>query len=326
MDLGSLDSVDVRTIWRNESAEFTPWLATQQNLDALGHALRLGPLSLRSVEKDIGDFSADIVAVDETGAEVLIENQLETTDHRHLGQVMTYLAGLDSESASVVWISTQFREEHRAAIDWINRQTGEGFDFFGVEIEVVKIDDSRPAARFNVVAMPNGWSKQARIIARRNIDQNLTETGALFQDYWVSLREVMDRAGSTRRFPKAWSNGWLPFSIGRTGFELRVTLQRNEKRVRIELYMHQTNIPPKCAFRALLALRGEIEAAYGAALDWQELPASIASRIAVYFDNADIADRSDWPRQQQWIYNQLKCFRSVFAQRIEALKLDETLE
>lgn len=289
----------------------------------LGEALHLVQLTLQTTERGVGDFSADIVALDEGGIEVLIENQLESTDHRHLGQVLTYLAGLNREEAIVVWVATRFREEHRAAIDWLNRQTSEGFDFFGVEIEVIRIGDSNPAPRFNVVAMPNDWAKHASQTARRVVSDTPSETGAFYQDYWLSLREAMEVDGDATRFPKAWPRHWLPFKIGRSGFQLTVNIYREERMIRVELYMHQKDMPPKQAFKALEARRPEIESDYGSPLDWQELPDRRASRIATYLKDVDVANKNDWARQHRWIAEQLKEFRHVFTERVKRLALTE---
>lgn len=324
MKLGRIANVDIRDVWRNEAGDFTPWLAEAENLAALGAALHLGELTLESTELSIGDFSADIVAVDEGGAQVLIENQLEPTDHRHLGQVLTYLAGIGSGEASIVWVATRFREEHRAAIDWLNRNTVEGFDFFGVEIEVLRIGESDPAPRFNVVAMPNDWAKQARQAVRRATDVAPTATEELYAEYWLALRAVYQAVGEQGRFPKAWPRQWLPFRIGRSGFQISPALVRSERAIRVELYMRQKGMPPKQAFNALLADRAAIDAAYGAPLDWQLLPDKVASRIAVHLPEADIEDRADWPRQHRWIVSQIARFRQVFTDRVRRLDLNET--
>ena len=323
MKLGRIANVDIRAVWQNEAGHFTPWLAEEENLAALGEALHLGELTLQSTELRVGDFSADIVAVDEGGVQALIENQLEPTDHRHLGQVLTYLAGIGSNEASVIWLSTRFREEHRAAIDWLNRSTIDGYDFFAVEIEVIRIGDSAPAPRFNVVAMPNDWARQARQAVRNASSEAPSETGALYQQYWLALREVYEASGEKARFPKAWPRQWLPFRIGRSGFQLAAVANKSERLIRVELYMRQKDMPPNQAFNALLEQKADIDAAFDDPLDWQPLPDRVASRIAVHLTNADIAERSDWPRQHAWIVTQLKRFRQVFADRVKALRLDE---
>jgi hypothetical protein len=326
MKLGRIVPVDIRTVWQKEAGDFTPWLAEEENLAALGEALHLGELSLQSTELRVGDFSADIVAVDEGGVQVLVENQLEPTDHRHLGQVLTYLAGIGSNEASVVWVSARFREEHRAAIDWLNRSTIEGYDFFAVEIEVIRIGDSAPAPRFNVVAMPNDWARQARQAVRSASSEAPSETGALYQQYWLALREPYQAEGEKGCFPKAWPRQWLPFRIGRSGFQLAAVANKSERVIRVELYMRQKGMPAKQAFNTLLEQRAEIEAAFGGPLDWQLLPERVASRIVIHLADADVTDRSDWPRQHSWIVKQLSRFRQVFTERVKALRLNEAPE
>lgn len=323
MKLGRLETVDIRSVWRNEAGDFTPWLAQAENLTALGITLHLGDLTLQSTEAGVGDFSADIVAADDGGAPVLIENQLDQTDHRHLGQVLTYLAGLESSEASVVWIATRFREEHRAAIDWLNRSTHDGYDFFAVEIEVLRIGTSDPAPRFKVVAMPNDWARQVRQVARRATGDDVGETGALYLDYWLALREVYEKSGQTQRFRKVRPQHWLPFPIGRSGFQISAVVNRTGKVLRVELYMVQKGMPANQAFDALMRDRAAIETDYGGRLDWQPLPERTAARIAVHLPNADIADRADWPRQHGWIVSELAKFRKVFEKRVRGLNLDD---
>lgn len=155
--LGCLERVEPNAVWKDERGEFTPWLAERANLRRLGDALRLD-LEPVSREKKIGPFRADILCRDAaTFAPVVIEAQLGRTDHLHLGQILTYGAGLDA--AAVVWLAARFRDEHRAALDWLNR--GGPARFFGVEIELWRIGDSRAAPKFNVVARPGDWPSPA---------------------------------------------------------------------------------------------------------------------------------------------------------------------
>ena len=155
-----LEPVDLRGVWSDEAKNFTPWLA--DNLDVLETTLEIG-LELEGVEETVGRFKADIICKDTddpAARRVLIENQLEQTDHNHLGQLLTYAAGL--EAVTIIWIAKKFQEEHRAAIDWLNEITGKGIFFFGLEIELWRIEDSPPAPKFNIVSKPNDWSKSIR--------------------------------------------------------------------------------------------------------------------------------------------------------------------
>ncbi len=155
--LGRIEQVDIRKIWPNEARDFTPWLA--EHLDLLGKELGMDLVQVQQ-EAPVGRFSLDILATDGPERTVVIENQLEATNHSHLGQLLTYAAGNDARI--VIWITREFGDEHRAAIDWLNTRTREEVDFYGVEVRVFKIGDSLPAPDFRLVARPNTWSRQTR--------------------------------------------------------------------------------------------------------------------------------------------------------------------
>lgn len=162
MDLGALRFLNAREVFPTEPAHFSTWVA--QHLERLGDALGL-ELELVKLEAEVGPFSLDILArVAGTQDVVIIENQIEQTDHGHLGQVLTYAAGYDAKY--IVWLSTDFREQHRAALDWLNTNTGSDRNFFGMRVEVLKIDDSRPAVHFRPIVVPNEWQKRASQVAR----------------------------------------------------------------------------------------------------------------------------------------------------------------
>jgi len=183
--LGTLSQVEVRDYWANEATDFTPWLAEEANIARLGEALNLN-MTLVDVEANVGPFRADILC-QEFGSEnlVLIENQLEPTDHTHLGQIITYSAGLDA--VKVVWIAKKFREQHRAAIDWLNKISADDFSFFGVEIELWTIGNSAAAPRFDVVSAPNDWARKAGAAARESRGGTGSERGELFRAFWKGL-------------------------------------------------------------------------------------------------------------------------------------------
>ena len=148
--LGRFEPVALRDIWTSEAAEFTPWLARPENLSVLGETLGID-LELEAQERSVGPFRADILCKDiATDSWVLVENQLERTDHIHLGQLLTYASGL--EAVTIVWIAAQFTDEHRSTLDWLNRITDARFRFFGLEVELWRIGDSLPAPRFSVIA------------------------------------------------------------------------------------------------------------------------------------------------------------------------------
>jgi hypothetical protein len=178
--LGRLRKVAIRDIWEHEQQDFTPWLAREANIKLLGETLGLD-LEVEAQEKNVGPFRADILCKDTTEKDrwVLIENQLEKTDHCHLGQLLTYASGL--QAVTIVWIADRFTEEHRATLDWLNEITDDRFNFFGLEIELWKIGDSQIAPKFNVVS--KHWERSSspalfsRLISpclRANLRKNIT--------------------------------------------------------------------------------------------------------------------------------------------------------
>ena len=180
--LGRLERVELRTAWSSESSDFTPWLAQEDNLRLLGEAIDI-ELELESQEKEVGPFRADILCKEMvTGHWVLVENQLERTDHTHLGQLITYAAGL--KAATIVWVAFKFTEEHRAALDWLNEITGSGFNFFGLEIELWRIGESPPAPKFNIVSKPNDWTKP-------KAEGGLTDGKSLQLEFWGQFGEYL---------------------------------------------------------------------------------------------------------------------------------------
>ena len=202
--LGRLEQVDLRAVWTTEPTAFTPWLAEPENLDVLGQTLGLN-LETESVEKEVGSFRADIVCRD-TGddSSVLIENQLERTDHDHLGKLLTYGASL--QAVTVVWLAAHFRDEHRAALDWLNRITREDIRFFGLEIELWRIGNSPIAPKFNIVSMPNDWS---RSVAPAIGGAKKSETRLKQMEYWARLQSTLDAqngpvAGNRKPQPEHW--------------------------------------------------------------------------------------------------------------------------
>ena len=170
-ELGRIEKGDLREAWPHEAADFTPWLA--EHISELGNALGL-ELELQSQEAPIGTFSLDLLArVSGTNRTVIIENQLEPTNHDHLGKLLTYAGGCDAHV--IIWVAKDFRDEHRQSLDWLNQRTDEDTEFYGVVVEVWKIDGSRPAPHFNMVVTPNEWHHEAADTVRLgNIsDKNL---------------------------------------------------------------------------------------------------------------------------------------------------------
>ncbi len=309
--LGRLEQVDLRKVWISEPGHFTPWLAEDANLALLADILGMD-LELQSQEKGVGPYRADIVCKDTTdGTLVLVENQLEKTDHTHLGQLMTYAAGLDA--VTIVWIAEHFTDEHRAALDWLNEITSEKVGFFGLEIELWRIGSSPIAPKFNVVSKPNDWIKGEG----HGGAFVLTEIKQLQQDYWRAFRQVLVDRKSDLKPQKAHPQHWLTVSIGRASFNMSATVNTTQERIAVEVYMQGADA--KKHFKRLEADKAAIEQEMGCALDWKELPEREASRIVLVRPNSSIKYPANWPEQHMWLADNLERLDSVFRTRIKAL-------
>ena len=191
--LGRIEEVDLRNIWQDEAGDFTPWLA--EHLDLLGEALHLN-LDLVEAEGQVGPFAVDIVADTGSGV-VVIENQLQRTDHTHLGQLLTYAAGRDARV--LIWITPEFRDEHRAALDWLNHWTPEEIEVYGVEVRAIRIGDSLAAPEFRAVAFPNSWSRGASSRTKSAPSESKEQFRAFYQPLIDRAREfgLTDRRNAT---------------------------------------------------------------------------------------------------------------------------------
>ena len=310
--LGRLERVDLRDIWITEATDFTPWLARPENLTILGESLGID-LELEAQERAVGPFRADILCKDiGTDRWVLIENQLERTDHGHLGQLLTYASGL--EAVTIVWIAARFTEEHRSTLDWLNRITDESFRFFGLEVELWRIGNSPPAPKFNIVSKPNDWSQSVAQAARAIDDAELSETRLAQRAYWAAFNPTLDAMRgpfSGNRKPQPQS--WMPYSIGRSAFNLGAVMIRPKNQIRSELYISGDRA--KAFFALLKRQKDEIERELGYQLEWEELPSRRDCRVSSYLNDVDPADESDWPRQHEWLAKRLNGMHCVFANR-----------
>jgi hypothetical protein len=200
-NLGRLEKVTLREAWFSECNDFTPWLAEEENLKLLGETIGI-ELELESKEKDVGPFRADILCKDTANDSwVLIENQLERTDHSHLGQLITYASGLNA--VTIVWIAERFTEEHRAAMDWLNERTDEKINLFGLEIELWRIGDSPIAPKFNIISQPNDWARTVQQAAAATGGE-VSEHKQLQLKFWTAFRDYMEEKGSFVRCQKLY--------------------------------------------------------------------------------------------------------------------------
>ncbi len=282
-------------------------------------------LELESKEKEVGPFRADILCKDTaTDHWVLIENQIERTDHTHLGQLLTYAAGLNA--VTIVWIAERFTEEHRAALDWLNEHTDDTINLFGLEIELWRIGDSPVAPKFNIVSQPNDWSRTIQQAATAGAEVSEHKQAQL--RFWTGFREYMEAKKSIVRCQKPLPQHWTNHAIGRSGASLvsvaslwnSKTDTRNPE-IRAELNLHGP--AAKAEFLALQQQREEIERQLGFALVWHNPPNKAQARIYCQQD-ADFLNQNLWPQQFDWLRQRLEALHKVFGPMVRKLKDEGT--
>ena len=314
--LGTLEKVDLREVWESENEDFTPWLAREENINKLGQKIGLD-LEVEAQEKRVGKFRADILCKDiNTDNWVLIENQLEKTNHGHLGQLLTYATGLDA--VTIVWVAATFNEEHKATLDWLNKITDENYNFFGLEIELYKIEDSKIAPKFNLVCQPDNWSQSISREAKRIEQGEVSETKLKQYKFWTELGKELQAADTPLKLQKVYPQHWTNIAVGKTGVHLGATFNTQQERVSAQLYI----IKKKNWFKELESQKDIIEKELGEKLSWQLLPEKAASRIALYRSNSDIENTDDWKEMLKWLVLKLEKLRIVFSPRLKNLRLD----
>lgn len=310
-DLGNIERIDIREVWPDEKSDFTPWLAN--NLDTLGDELGV-ELELVQTEAPVGNYYLDILAQDvNSGGMVAIENQLTDTDHTHLGQLITYSAG--REAGMVIWVATKFRGEHRAALDWINERAN-SLDFFGVEIEAIKIGNSLPAPLFRLVVVPNSWSKGVRAASVAEF----TETERRYIEFW---RPLLENLNSNHGWNVQTTNkdNWHHKASGVRNITLRMRLtRRNEARIEI-LINSQNKEQNKRVFDLLSKSRESIERDLEEELTWERADDNISSYMGVSRSGSLDDSPEDLDEIRHWMVKYVVKFGDVFRPYLEnALK------
>lgn len=309
--LGRFEPVELREFWLDEARDFTPWLAQEDNLGLLSSTLGI-ELELEGVEVFVGSYKADIVARDiSSDTKVIIENQLERTNHDHLGKIITYASGVDAKV--IIWIAKEFSEEHRRAIDYLNENVAPNLRFFGIEIQLWRIGDSPAAPLFKVIASPNEYTSVIKIE-----EKELTETKVLYLEFWNGFKEFCKLKGTFLSIRKPRPQHWFTIAVGRSQFTLSLTASLQKRRLGCELYLRGANA--KRAFKLLEEDKQAIEEKTGP-LEWQELPDGQDCRIVLYRSGINISDKSNWDDAFVWLKSEAELFHKTFSPRIRALPL-----
>ncbi len=302
IELSKLVQIPLREVWKHEALDFTQWLALPENIQLLSETIGTDIINMQT-EVGVGQFHVDILAEDESGHKIVIENQLELTNHDHLGKIITYAAGLKAEI--IVWIVERAREEHEQAVNWLNENTTEEANFFLLQIEAWKIGESRPAPRFNIVAKPNDWAKTVKQSASGNVVSDLKLKQ---QEFFEQLREYGEQNSKyIRSWRKTSPQHWYDISIRSSLTHLSLTLNSREQKVAVELYIPDN----KDLFHSLMNSKDAIEQKLEMKLDWNELPEKKASRITAIHEG-DFLDENESNTLIQWLVETADTFSKVF--------------
>lgn len=287
MKLGKLKEIDIRTVWAHEQYDFSKWLASDENIKELGDVLNLS-LTEVETEKFVGNYRCDIVCKDEiTGKSVLIENQLELTNHDHLGKIITYASGLDA--SVVVWVVAGAREEHASAIEWLNKHTTSDVDFFLLEVHAYTIGDSVPAPMFKVIEQPNDFAKSVKSLANSG---DLNESQVRRLEFWNMLNDALDRKGKPFNKHKATTDHWYTVAVGSSQCYISIDLVNKEHKIRVGLWVTDN----KKMYDMFYSHREEIEAAFGEALEWDRLDNKKASIFSTNIPGLNFNKQDNYPK------------------------------
>jgi len=303
VNLSRLEEIkDLRTVWPHEALDFTPWLSQDDNIALLADAVGLD-ITVDETESSVGDFNVDIFA-SETGTnrKIIIENQLEDTNHDHLGKLITYASGKSADV--IIWVVKHAREEHKAAIEWLNNHTDEKIGFFLCEIKLYRIGTSEPAIKFEVIEKPNDWTKEIRK------NESANETQQRRYDYWVAFQ---DYAFQNVKFAKEFkrrkpsTDHWMNYSIGSSECYISVSQIRNRDEINVALYIPDS----KQLYKTLLEQKEDIERTADISLSWYELPERKASKVIIE-RVAEFESRNKWNEQFDWIIDVMIKMKKAF--------------
>ncbi|MFH0963039.1 MAG: DUF4268 domain-containing protein [Planctomycetota bacterium] len=285
--IGKLKRVDIRSLWKSESHDFTPWL--EENVDALNDILDI-TISNAEREKSAGPFNVDLVAEDEGGNAVVIEAQLDKSDHDHLGKLLTYSTVLEAKAA--IWIVGDPRPEHVSAISWLNECAGASF--YLVKIEAVQVGGPPPAPLFTLIVGP---SDEAKEIGEKK--KGLADRYEIRKRFWAGLLEKAKSKTKLHRNISASKYGYVWASAGMRGLGLVYVIREHISGV--ELYIDRgkdCERENKEIFDALYKSRGNVEKAFGGQLEWQRLEGRRASRIRCTIEIGGFKDEEKWAEVQ----------------------------
>ena len=304
MNIGRMQEVDIRDLWHHEQYDFSAWLAKDENIELLNEQLGLTLVDINA-EAYVGAYRCDLLAIDETsGVKVIIENQLENSNHDHLGKIITYASGLDAKV--IVWIVKEARDEHRSAIEWLNNNTSKDINFFLIEIHAYKIGNSDPAPMLQIVEQPNDFIKESKSDTLNKRHSERVEFWTLFNDHVVAH-------GKPFNVRKATTDYWYDIAVGTSGSHIIITLVNKDSYVGVEFYINDN----KSLFDKLYSQKDEIEKKLGFAMDWMRLDNAKASRILYRIPGLNFDDHSNYDKLIDEAIDKVIAMKKVFKEYLK---------
>lgn len=307
MQLGKLKEIDIRKVWQHEQYNFSKWLSFEKNLKELGDILNLSLTDVET-EKFVGDYRCDILCRDEiTGKIVLIENQLEPTNHDHLGKIITYASGLDA--SVVVWIVQKAREEHASAIEWLNKHTDNEVSFFLIEIHAYTIGNSEPAPFFKIIEQPNDFNKNIKTLSQKG---ELNESQSKRLEFWTQFNVILEERGKPFNKRKATTDHWYSVALGSSECHLSIDLVNREHRIRVGLWIDDN----KELYDSIESKKDEIEEKTNIKFEWDRLDDKKASVICEYIEGLDFDNQSNYKDLMNKVIDEIILLKNIFSEYI----------
>lgn len=308
MKLVKQKQISPRKMWPNEQFDFTPWLV--EHIDELSEKIGM-ELEVVGREVSVGPYSADILAKDlGTNNYVVIENQLEKTNHDHLGKSITYASALNAKT--IVWIATDFTEEHKKAFDWLNDNTNEDLAFWAIQLELWQVGEDTASMRFNIVCKPNSDVKTIKTQGNSE-----TETTRTQLNFWIRYREKLM---ATKKFTSLHTprpQYWFDVALGKASIWLSNTCNVQKNVVGIRVYISSKAVDT--FFPALESRKDEINKALGCEPEWNPNP-NAKDKTITLLHPTDLSDDTMVEEALEWMVKQTIIFHSVFSKEIKAIK------
>jgi Domain of unknown function (DUF4268) len=330
-NLGRLEKIDLAAYWQTEAADFIPWLIQDENLKLLADTIGI-ELEVVLDAAQMEELQSDLLCRDvKTGGWVIIGNQLNPSDEKHLGRLLTHAA--DINASAVVWISSQFASEHRTTLNWLNRITQSAIQFFGLELELWRIGEAAMAARFNGVTqakpplqvtqsspepLADCEAAQPSEEHLETVPEPLSEDQQQNLDFWTALCNQLEQRGSTVKPGAPVTEEQISFAIGRAGFRLYANLDRIASCLDVGLSC--SDVDAHAYFNLLFEQQDAIESEMGILIDWSNDANGQAFAVYCTLAEIDLDDPTHWGTYTSWMCNFLEALYSTFSGRIKALR------